>query len=251
MTFSRRISRVCFTMLRLAVLRAALIQVDIEQIEHRRPMNPEMDAIYLLSPLPHIVDCLMADLERRRYKKAFLIWTSVLDGEHRMRIMGSPQNQQMIADMSTLTINFFPREHRLVTFRDPYSFPLLYHTDCNDFVPKELQNLAQKVNPHKRGMAVRKLMRLDYWCMYNIRRVSDNKILQTSTRDPRSKCDVLMARSLCSRRARHIQEVQPGLATSIDETTRCSGPYGQIYGSRRADYTRIYIPSYGARLAAH
>lgn len=39
-------------------------------------MNKAMDAIYILSPLPHIVDCLMADLERRRYRKAFLIWTS-------------------------------------------------------------------------------------------------------------------------------------------------------------------------------
>ena len=49
---------------------------DIEQIEQRRPMNKEMDAIYLLSPLPHIVDCLMADLERRRYRRSHLIWTS-------------------------------------------------------------------------------------------------------------------------------------------------------------------------------
>ena len=39
-------------------------------------MNQEMDAVYLLSPLPHIVDCLMADLERRRYRRSFVIWTS-------------------------------------------------------------------------------------------------------------------------------------------------------------------------------
>lgn len=108
-------------------------------------MNPEMDAIYLLSPEPHIVDCLMADLEKRRYKRAFLIWTSVLDGKHRMRIMDSPQNQQMIANMSTLTINYFPREARLVTFRDPWSFPLLYQPACNTLVPGHLQDLAQKV----------------------------------------------------------------------------------------------------------
>ena len=109
-------------------------------------MNPEMDAIYLLSPEPHIVDCLMADLEKRRYRGAFLIWTSVLDGEHRMRIMGSPQNQQMINNMSTRTINYFPREGRLVTFRDPYSFPILYHPKCNDIVARHLQTLAQKVS---------------------------------------------------------------------------------------------------------
>ena len=39
-------------------------------------MNQDTDAVYILSPQPHIVDCLMADFERRRYHKAFLIWTS-------------------------------------------------------------------------------------------------------------------------------------------------------------------------------
>ncbi len=41
-------------------------------------MNKEMDAVYLLSPLPHILDCLMADLERRRYRRTFLVWTSCM-----------------------------------------------------------------------------------------------------------------------------------------------------------------------------
>lgn len=49
---------------------------DIEQIEQRRPMNKEMDVVYIISPQPHIVDCVMADLERRRYRRTFLIWTS-------------------------------------------------------------------------------------------------------------------------------------------------------------------------------
>ncbi len=52
---------------------------DIEQIEARRPMNKEMDAVYLLSPQPHIVDSLLADLERRRYRKSYIIWTSCED----------------------------------------------------------------------------------------------------------------------------------------------------------------------------
>ena len=56
--------------------RNMLINPDVEQIEEKRPMNKGMDAIYLLSPLPHIVDCLMADLERRRYRRYFVIWTS-------------------------------------------------------------------------------------------------------------------------------------------------------------------------------
>ena len=53
-----------------------LTKLDVEKIEERRPMNKDMDAVYILSSLPHIVDCLMADFERRRYRRSFLIWTS-------------------------------------------------------------------------------------------------------------------------------------------------------------------------------
>lgn len=49
---------------------------DIEQIEDKRPMNREMHAVYILSPQPHIVDCLMADFESRRYRGSYIIWTS-------------------------------------------------------------------------------------------------------------------------------------------------------------------------------
>ena len=59
-------------------------QADIEQIEDKRPMNKDMDAVYILSPLPHIVDCLMADFERRCYGRSFLIWTSGQGLLHRL-----------------------------------------------------------------------------------------------------------------------------------------------------------------------
>lgn len=49
---------------------------DIEHIEQRRQPNRDMDAIYLLTPEPHIVDCLLADLDRRRYRKASVLWTA-------------------------------------------------------------------------------------------------------------------------------------------------------------------------------
>ena len=49
---------------------------NIEQIEHRRQMNQELDVVYILSPQPHIVECVMADFERRRYRRSFLLWTS-------------------------------------------------------------------------------------------------------------------------------------------------------------------------------
>lgn len=44
-------------------------------------MNQEMDAVYILSPQPHIVDCLMADLERRWYRRSYILWTSCKNSE--------------------------------------------------------------------------------------------------------------------------------------------------------------------------
>ena len=114
-------------------------------IEDRRPVEADMDAIYLLSPEPRIVDCLMADLERRRYKKAFLVWTALLDPQMRRRIDQSNNAREQLAGFETLSIDYYPRESRLITFRDPWSFPILYHPACNGLVRNHMQTLAQKV----------------------------------------------------------------------------------------------------------
>lgn len=108
-------------------------------------MNPTMDAIYLVSPQDYVVDCLVADLEARRYKKSFLLWTAVLDPKLRRRIDGAPMSKQLIGGFETLSIDFFPRESHVVTFRDPWSFPVLYHPSCNGLVAKHMRELAQKV----------------------------------------------------------------------------------------------------------
>ncbi|OBT89014.1 hypothetical protein VE02_02175 [Pseudogymnoascus sp. 03VT05] len=118
---------------------------NIEKIEDKRPPNPDMDAIYLLSPESHIVDCLMADFSRRRYKKSYLVWTALLDPTIRRRIDNSAEAQQQLAGFETLSIDYFPRESRLVTFRDPWSFPILYHPSCNNVVATHMQTLAQKI----------------------------------------------------------------------------------------------------------
>lgn len=112
-------------------------------------MNPDMDAIYILSPQPHIVDCLMADFERRRYRRTFLVWTTLLDPQLRRRIDGSPQAKQQLAGFDTLSVDFFPKESHLITFRDPWSFPILYHPSCNNLVAVHMQTLAQKVTTMK------------------------------------------------------------------------------------------------------
>ncbi|KAI9724133.1 MAG: hypothetical protein M1812_000852 [Candelaria pacifica] len=118
---------------------------NIEQIEERRPMNKDMDAVYLLTPQPHIVDCLMADFERRRYRRSYLVWTSLLDPALRGRIEKSTMAREQIALFKILNIDFFPRESHLITFRDPWSFPVLFHPACNHLIRKHMDDLAQKI----------------------------------------------------------------------------------------------------------
>ncbi|KAJ5098706.1 hypothetical protein N7532_005707 [Penicillium argentinense] len=118
---------------------------NIEQIDHRRMKNPDMDALYILSPESWIVDCLMADFEVKRYRRAFLVWTSFLDPQQRARIDRSQMARDSIADYRIMNIDFYPRESHLVTFRDPWSFPVLFHPGCNHLIRHHLQGLAQKV----------------------------------------------------------------------------------------------------------
>ncbi|KAE8329539.1 Sec1-like protein [Aspergillus sergii] len=117
---------------------------NVEQIEEKRKTNP-MDALYILSPQSHIVDCLMADFERKRYKKAWLVWTSYLDPQQRTRLERSQMAQEQIAGFRVMSADYFPRESRLVTFRDPWSFPVLFHPGCNHLIRGHLEGLAQKI----------------------------------------------------------------------------------------------------------
>ncbi|KJZ80054.1 hypothetical protein HIM_00768 [Hirsutella minnesotensis 3608] len=117
----------------------------IENIEDRREFNPEMDAIYLLAPEPYSVDCLLADFECRRYRRGYLLWTNLLDPKLRRRLDDFPNIRQARASSKTLFIDFYPRESHLVTFRDPWSFPMLFHPACNGMVPQHMQILAQRI----------------------------------------------------------------------------------------------------------
>ncbi|KAJ5121334.1 uncharacterized protein N7515_009295 [Penicillium bovifimosum] len=113
---------------------------NVEQLEHRRPPNQDMDALYILSPESYVVDCLMADFEVGRYRKAYLVWTSFLDPQQKARIDRSQMARERIADFHVMNINFYPRESRLITFRDPWSFPTLYHPGCNNLIRGHLED---------------------------------------------------------------------------------------------------------------
>jgi syntaxin-binding protein 1 len=54
--------------------------------------------------------------------------------------------KDQIADTRVMNINFYPRESRLVTFRDPWSFPVLFHPACNNLIRGHLEDIAQKVS---------------------------------------------------------------------------------------------------------
>ncbi|KAK3677956.1 syntaxin binding protein 1 [Recurvomyces mirabilis] len=118
---------------------------NIEQITDRRPANKDVDAIYLLTPHPWIVDCLMADFDKRKYRRAHLVWTSLLHPTLRDRIDKSQVAREQIALFKVLNVEFYPRESHLVTFRDPWSFPILFHPGCNHLVRQHMEDIAQKI----------------------------------------------------------------------------------------------------------
>jgi len=53
--------------------------------------------------------------------------------------------RERIRMFKVLQLEFHPRESHLVTFKDPWSFPTLYHPMCNDLVQKHMKEIAQKV----------------------------------------------------------------------------------------------------------
>lgn len=80
-------------------------------------------------------------ITRLGYSKRFL----VLDPKQRHRIERSQIAREQIADFRVLNIGFFPRESHVVTLRDPWSFPVLFHPGCNTLIRDHLQDLAQKI----------------------------------------------------------------------------------------------------------
>ena len=50
-----------------------------------------MDALYILSPRPHIVECLVLDLAKGRYRNSTVLWTGILGRELRARLAAAPQ----------------------------------------------------------------------------------------------------------------------------------------------------------------
>ena len=93
-----------------------------------------------------VVGEVLADLDRGSYKSGYLVWTSMLDASLRRQLESSPASRRVVG-FETIPLNFYPRESHLITFRDPWSFPVLYHPACNNLVTEHMRILAQKVRP--------------------------------------------------------------------------------------------------------
>jgi syntaxin-binding protein 1 len=63
----------------------------------------------------------------------------------RRRIDSLPSARDQIGDFQTLSIDFYPKEAQLITFRDPSSFFVLFHPECSNLVRGHLETLTQKV----------------------------------------------------------------------------------------------------------
>jgi syntaxin-binding protein 1 len=87
----------------------------------------------------------MADFERRKYRGAFLIWTTLPSGQLRERLERSQMAQQQIRSFKVSHLDFYPRESHLVTFQDPWSFPVLFHPECNNLVRNHMEDIAEKL----------------------------------------------------------------------------------------------------------
>ena len=68
-----------------------------------------------------------------------------LPRDQRVRLDQSAMARDQIAQLRVLNIDFYPRESHLITFRDPWSFPMLFHPACNPLVRRHMDDLARKV----------------------------------------------------------------------------------------------------------
>ena len=104
----------------------------------------------------------------------------VLNPEQRDRVERLPIAREQIAHSRVLNIDFFPKESHLVTFRDPHSFPMLFHPACNQLVRKHMDILAQKVGWNSWYISNSlTYSHQDSFCMCLFRRISYYTILPT------------------------------------------------------------------------
>lgn len=66
-------------------------------------------------------------------------------GPLREQLERTPTARQMIRNVQVMHLDFYPRESHVITFRDPWSFPVLFHPACNNLVRRHMEEIAEKV----------------------------------------------------------------------------------------------------------
>lgn len=95
--------------------------------------------------------------------------------------------KEQIAEFRVMNIDFYPKESRVVTFRDPWSFPVLFHPGCNHLIRSHLEEIAQKVRGNcilASQLAFADELGRVSMCMF--RRIPRHPILSTPSPDARS-----------------------------------------------------------------
>ncbi|KAF8477371.1 Sec1-like protein [Kalaharituber pfeilii] len=119
----------------------------VQQLEHKRPSVPKFEAVYFVAPEEFSVQCLISDYTRKvpRYGRGHIYWISEPGENLRGMIRNSPAANYVDPRGMVLSIDFYPRESHLFTFREPSSFFTLYHPECRGVVRSHLVELARKI----------------------------------------------------------------------------------------------------------
>ena len=95
---------------------------------------------------PHVCLSPPSDITfRDTLRGLFRSYQPVLPLELQSRLDRSAMAKQQIVHASVLNVDYYPRESHLITLRDPWSFPTLFHPACNHLVRQHMEDLAQKV----------------------------------------------------------------------------------------------------------
>jgi hypothetical protein len=147
-----------------------------------------------------------------------------------------------------LNLDYYPRESHLVTFRDPWSFPILYHPACSNLVPKHIADLSQKVRRTLMSSLCRHSHPSDCSYLRVTRRISRHPLLpaQQSRADSRSSYPLFPHRRGCPARARYLCTVPSRLSSTLS-TAACRPVHCRpVNGPSRPLHTRVHIPGHGS-----
>ncbi|KAK7202566.1 Sec1-like protein [Myxozyma melibiosi] len=119
----------------------------VERIEERRQSRGSFEAVYILSPRPHIVDCLISDYSRTppRYGAAHVFFVPMLGEREQRRLYDSPAARFMGGYCNPLLIDYMPQQSQVYTFGEPDAMVTYYNRDCYNLVEKEVTRTSRRL----------------------------------------------------------------------------------------------------------